>query len=235
MRFRDVDSDLADVLFKKLDDIPEKTDDFLNDFADAPDDVLRKFLGDPDLVDSWELLDDAGVDEAIRKNIDAISDPDAALDAIQASDKAKPSWPEIQALFKRGNDFNKKGRLKYGDDFVEVVLKGVDGKAGKRLDTYLPPTDGIPGQIISRKATSLSEIQPSTFRNYLNELIIKYPNGAELNSSKFPSGTTLDGNYKLEIPKSNETFFEASTEFKDLLSNFNTTKGVSIEIIYLVE
>jgi len=138
-------------------------------------------------------------------------------------------------LFKRGNDFNAKGRAKYGDDFVEVVLKGVDGRAGKRLDTYLPPSNGNPGQIISRKATTLSEIQPSTFRNYLNELITKYPKGAELNSSKFTPGTILEGDYKLEIPRSNQSFFEASTEFRNILNDFNKSKGVSIEIIYLVE
>ena len=50
----------------------------------------------------------------------------------------------MKALFKRGNDFNKKGKLKYTDDYVEIVLKGVDGKAGKRLDTYIPPSNGKP-------------------------------------------------------------------------------------------
>ena len=138
-------------------------------------------------------------------------------------------------MFKRGNDFNKKGRLKYADDFVEVVLKGVDGKAGKRLDTYLPPRNGQTGQIISRKATTLSEIQPNTFKNYLNELITKYPKGAELNSSKFPPGTKLNGDYKLEIPKSNESFFKTSKEFQNVLNNFNTSKGTNVEIIFLKE
>lgn len=186
-------------------------------------------------MDSWKFLDEAGVDESLRRNIDALTDPDAALDAIQMSQKAKPSWPEIQALFKRGNDYNKKARLEYGDDRVEVVLKGVDGKAGKRLDTYLEPANGQAGQIISRKATTLSEIQPNTFRNYLNELITKYPKGAELNSSKFPPGTTLDGDYFLEIPTSNKSFFESSAEFQKVLSDFNTTKGVDIKIKYLDE
>ena len=92
-----------------------------------------------------------------------------------------------------------------------------------------------PSKIISRKATTLSEIQPNTFKNYLNELITKYPKGAELNSSKFPPGTILDGDYKLEIPESNRLFFESSEVFQNVLSNFNTTKGVNIEIIYLVE
>ncbi len=181
------------------------------------------------------MLDDAEVDDAIRKNVDALADSDAALDAIQATGKTKPTWPEIQALFKRGNDFNKKGRFKYGNNFVEVVLKGIDGKAGKQLDTYIPPSNGKSGEIISRKATTLSEIQPNTFKNYLNELITKYPKGAELNSSKFPSGTTLDGDYFLEIPTSNRSFFESSAEFQQVLSDFNTSKGVDIKIKYLDE
>jgi len=108
-------------------------------------------------------------------------------------------------------------------------------KAGKRLDTYLPPINGKRGQIISRKATTLSEIQPNTFKNYLNELITKYPKGAELNSSKFPKGTKLDGEYFLEIPTSNKSFFDSSTEFQKVLSDFNKAKGVNINIKYLAE
>jgi hypothetical protein len=143
----------------------------------SSNDQLINFFTNPinvDAADVWKFLDDAGVDDSVRRNLDALLDPDAALDAIQASGKTKPSWSEIQALFKRGNDFNKKARTEYGDDYVEIVLKGVDGKPGKRLDTYLPPKDGNPGQIISRKATTLSAIKPSTFKSYLSELVNKY-------------------------------------------------------------
>ncbi len=48
-------------------------------------------------------------------------------------------------------------------------------------------------------------------------------------------GTILDGDYKLEIPESNRTFFENSNEFQNLLNDFNLEKGVEIEIIYLIE
>ncbi len=111
----------------------------------------------------------------------------------------------------------------------------MNGKPGKRLDTYLPPSNGNSGQIISRKATTLSEIQPNTFKGYLNELITKYPKNTELNSSKFPPGTRLNGEYKLEIPESNRTFFESSEQFQNVLNEFNASKGVNVEIIYLVE
>ena len=200
--------------------------------------------GSPKSVKAWEraLLDD--LDVAIRTNPDALQNInnalDEGLDAIDAVDDAAEAlntnnWQSIKTLFKRGNDFNRKGRIHYGDNRVEIVLKGVNGKTGKRLDTYIPPSNGSPGRIISRKGTTLSEIQPNTFKNYLNELITKYPKGAELNSSKFPPGTILDGDYKLEIPESNRLFFESSEVFQNVLSNFNTTKGVNIEIIYLVE
>ena len=184
-------------------------------------------------VRAWEDLLDEAVDPSVRKNIDALADSDAAIDAIQIT--GKRTWPEIRAFWKRGNDFNAKGRAKYTDDYVEIVLKGVNGKPGKQLDTYLPPSNENPSKIISRKATTLSEIQPNTFRSYLNELITKYSKNAELNSSKFPPGTRLDGDYKLEIPESNKSFFESSEEFQNVLNDFNTSKKVNIEIIYLVE
>ena len=202
----------------------------------------------PELVNAWKRIDDQLGDagELIRKNPEALKQVDDAIkegldatdaieDAIQTLGKSKPTWPEIQALFKRGNDFNAKGRLKYKGRYSEIVLKGVNGKVGKRLDTYIPPSNGKAGEIISRKATTLSEILPNTFKNYLNELITKYPKGAELNSSKFPPGTKLDGDYFLEIPSSNKSFFESSTEFQKVLSDFNTAKGVDIKIKYLTE
>lgn len=45
----------------------------------------------------------------------------------------------------------------------------------------------------------------------------------------------MDGDYKLEIPESNKSFFESSEEFQNVLNDFNTSKKVNIEIIYLVE
>lgn len=217
----------------------------LADILGSPE-LLEKIFANPNLIDTWRKEAEASIDDIIRRHPDFITKIDNAIaegldwqdaleDAIITSQKIQPTWPQIQALYKRGNDFNRKGRLKYTDDFVEIVLKGVNGKPGKRLDTYLPPSNGNPGKIISRKATTLSNIQTDTFKSYLNELITKYPKGAELNSTKFPSGTKLVGNYKLEIPKSNESFFASSTEFQSVLSNFNLSKGVNIEIIYLIE
>jgi hypothetical protein len=221
-------------LMARIDALPDALKgQFIRDFYEAGEDVIKVLKERAGCVRAWEDLLDEDVDPSVRKNIDALADSDAAIDAIQIT--GKRTWPEIRAFWKRGNDFNAKGRAKYTDDYVEIVLKGVNGKPGKQLDTYLPPSNENPSKIISRKATTLSEIQPNTFKNYLNELITKYPKGAELNSSKFPPGTILDGDYKLEIPESNRLFFESSEVFQNVLSNFNTTKGVNIEIIYLVE
>jgi len=35
----------------------------------------------PVFVDNWQVLNDANVDESVRRNVDAVSDPDATVDA----------------------------------------------------------------------------------------------------------------------------------------------------------
>jgi len=211
---------------KNLDDGGEK---FLDDFKDVTDDTRAKILGDPDLVDNWKTLDDAGLDKSLKQNVDALSDPDATLDAVQNTQKVKPTWPEIQALWKRGNDFNKKGRLKY--QYNEINLT-----TGKRLDSYVPGEE-----IISRKATTLSQIQPSTFEGYLKELTTKYKKGEIIRSDKYKVGSGaidgqgLSGEYFLEIPTSNKSFFESSSEFQKVLTDFNSANGANIKIKYLDE
>jgi hypothetical protein len=174
----------------------------------------------PGLLESWKALYDAGTDPSIRKNIEALTDLDAVEDAIQLLEKAKPTWPEIQAFWKRGNDFNRKGRVKYIYNEINLV-------DGKRLDSYIPGKE-----IISRKATTLSKIQPSTFEGYLKELTTKYQKGKEINAPKFGdefTGEVLRGDYFLEIPTSNKTFFESSQTLQDLAKKYN------VQIKYLDE
>ncbi|MBP1618616.1 MAG: hypothetical protein H6Q14_2443 [Bacteroidetes bacterium] len=121
----------------------------------------------------------------------------------------KLSWEEVKALFKRGNDFNKKAKDIY--DYNEIVLEN-----GKRLDSYIPGKE-----IISRKATTLSEIKPETFEGYLKELTTKYKKGIKINSSK--TSGILEGEYKLEIPTSNKSFFENSQNLKNLAKRYDVT------------
>ncbi len=138
----------------------------------------------------------------------------------------KLSWEEVKALFKRGNDFNAKARFKY--EFNEINLAD-----GKRLDSYIPGKE-----IISRKATTLSDIKPETFEGYLKELTTKYEKGKSINSTKFnnrpdlignSSINKLEGNYYLEIPSSNKNFYESSQKLKILAEKYN------VKIKYLDE
>lgn len=92
------------------------------------------------------------------------------LNDIATKKGNKLSWEEIQKFFKRGNDFNRKALTKY--DFNEIVLEN-----GKRLDSYIPGKE-----IIYRKATTLYNIKPETFNNYLQELITKYKKGTKIHS-----------------------------------------------------
>ena len=84
----------------------------------------------------------------------------------------------------------------------------------------------------------MSNIQPNTFKNYLSELVTKYPKGSPINAPKFGdefAEALLDGDYFLEIPLSNKAFFESSLEFQKMLTDFNISKGVDINIKYLAE
>lgn len=167
------------------------------------------------------------IDEALRKgdflDDEIIIEVSEEIADLAATKGRNFTWEEVKALFKRGHDFNAKARDSY--EFNEIVLE-----TGKRLDTYIPGKE-----IISRKATTLSNIKPETFKRYLKELIIKYPKGSVLKSSQFPKGTKLIGDYFLEIPLSNKTFFENNTIFKQVLTQFNLDNKVIVRIKYLAE
>ena len=70
----------------------------------------------------------------------------------------------------------------------------------------------IEKEIISRKATDLSNIKFETFEKYLKELKNKYPPGMEVKSNKYKKEfidlgiTKLEGTQILEIPNSNLSF-----------------------------
>ena len=106
-----------------------------------------------------------------------------------------PDW--LKKLFKAGDDFNKENRGRYPYNEVEVV----DEQGAKfRVDSYDPQK----AEIISRKFTQLSEIQPDTGVSYLRELVQKYPSGATISESTFNpnvlKGDLLKGTQVLEVP-----------------------------------
>jgi len=156
------------------------------------------------------------VDDIVEELIEELVD-EGVEKALKKGEQL--TWPELKALWKRGNDFNDKGIAKYSYSKCEIHLGN-----GKRLDTY------IPGQkIISRKATNLDDIKESTWKKYCNELVTKYKKGTPVNSSKMPGEPPLSGKYYIEIPVSNQS----SSKLADYL---NIAKGYGIEdIIFLAE
>jgi hypothetical protein len=119
----------------------------------------------------------------------------------------RSDWNEASDYFKydspvaRGNAFNETARIERWYPFNEVVLSN-----GKRVDSYRLPEGGKPGEIVSRKATDLGDIQLSTFESYLSEMKTKYAPGTPINSPKYGDllkGKTLEGNMILELPDSN--------------------------------
>lgn len=112
--------------------------------------------------------------------------------------------------------FNDKAQAERWYKYDEVTLKN-----GKRLDSYNPPTNSSIGEIVSRKATSLEDIELSTFESYLKEMKTKYPIGEPINAPKYGNelqGKVLEGKHILEIPESNKTFSQIQ-EYIDLAKN----------------
>jgi len=103
----------------------------------------------------------------------------------------------------RGNNFDKKAVDEGWYPYNEVYLEN-----GRYLDGY----DAIKGEIISRKATDLIDIDEATFNKYLDEMIEKYPPGKIIKSKKagyeILYDKPLQGKMYLEIPENNSSFFD---------------------------
>ena len=114
----------------------------------------------------------------------------------------------------RGNAFNKKAVREGWYDYDEIYLSN-----GKRLDSY----DEISGEIISRKATDLENIDISTFESYLKELKNKYAEGTIIRSNKYPEidGKPLKGKQILEIPEINKNFSEIEQDVELAQNKYN--------------
>ena len=121
----------------------------------------------------------------------------------------------------RGNEFNRKAEKNNWYKYSEVHLEN-----GKRLDSY----DAVKGEIVSRKATDLENIELSTFESYLKEMKSKYSSGTTIRSNKYSQldGKKLEGDLYLEIPESNKSFNQIE-DYKKIAKKYN------IEIIFLKE
>jgi hypothetical protein len=139
----------------------------------------------------------------------------------------RADWNEASDYFKydspiaRGNAFNETARIERWYPFNEVVLSN-----GKRVDSYRLPEGGKSGEIVSRKATDLGDIQLSTFEAYLSEMKIKYAPGTPINSPKYGDllkGKTLEGDMILELPDSNLNLLD----IQDYI-NLANSKGITL-------
>lgn len=98
-----------------------------------------------------------------------------------------------------GNKFDDFMAPRYRYNEVYVDFPGnVSGRA--RLDSYVPGEE-----IISRKLTQLAEVDVSTARRYIDELVQKYPPGTTIpntpaNRANGLAGQTLDGDLVLQVP-----------------------------------
>ena len=134
--------------------------------------------------------------------------------------EAKEYWLNDSPLA-RGNAFNETARIEGWYPFDEVTLAN-----GKRVDSYRLPEGGNPGEIISRKATDLDDIQLSTFDAYLSEMKIKYAPGTPINAPKYGNllkGKVLEGDLILELPDTNLRLINIQ-EYIDLAKN----KGIKL-------
>jgi len=185
------------------------------------DDYVKKLGGDGKFLD--DALETNYQNYLTRKARTGKSPRDRA-DWNEASDYMKYDSPTA-----RGNDFNDVGKLKYTVNELNLKL---DGK-NVRVDSYVPPSESVDGigKIISRKATDLVDIQESTFRGHLQEMVDKYSSGTLIRSDKYPrlDGKTIQGKQYLEIPESNKSFYDFE-RYKSIAKD-----EYGIEIIFLAE
>jgi len=145
------------------------------------------------------------------------------------SAKDRLTWLEAVEYFQnktsipRGNAFNKKYKTIY--DFNEITLWD-----GKRIDSYVPPVNGKRGEIISRKATELVEIDISTFKSYLSEMKSKYSPPKKVNQTTIINnpgiGTEILGDMYLDIPLTNSGFSDLEN-----YKNIAKTYGITLRLV----
>ncbi|MDR6969460.1 hypothetical protein J2X31_003491 [Flavobacterium arsenatis] len=216
---------------KKIDDIVELGTDLEKVIPDAK---TTKFLDD--FKKGERHVDNDKIFRELKEQIDEDLFDDVVKDGseeIIAKGK-KLSFRELQAFWKRGNDFNAKSKeLKWYENneiwmtHPEKVYPKGHKNAGKprryRLDSW--DKDGN-GMILSRKATNLSEINKDTFIKYCKEIKEKYPPGSKIANSEI--GDKLYGKYCLEIPDTNLKF-DKIDEYKKI------AKDLGVELIFKPE
>jgi len=129
-----------------------------------------------------------------------------SADRMEQAGGGLPDW--LKKLFRDGEDFNQRQRSRY--PYNEVYVERSCGQgACLRLDSYNPRggPDGA-GEIVSRKFTQLSDVQPETAVEYLRELQRKYAPGTVIadtpkNREWGLAGERLRGQMYLDVPVQN--------------------------------
>lgn len=181
-------------------------------------------------------VDNDKILKELKQQIDEDLFDDIVKDASEeiVVQKKKLSFKELQAFWKRGNDFNKKSKdfEWYGNNEIWIthptkVYPKEHKHSGKsrrfRLDSWDNNGDGM---IVSRKATNLAEINKDTFIKYCKEISEKYPPGSKIANSEI--GDKLYGKNYLEIPDANLTF-DKIEEYKKI------AKSLDVELIFKPE
>jgi hypothetical protein len=144
-----------------------------------------------------------------RKPANSPADGDPA--AANAAPK-KPLPPGVREQMEAGNEFNRQMRPNY--PYNEIRLDN-----NKVMDSYRPGQE-----IVERKFTQLSDIQPETAQGYLNQLANQYPPGARIadtpaNRASMPGliGQPIRGRQFLEVPVQNKAVPEAVLQAADKL------------------
>ncbi len=188
-----------------------------------PQKFIDDFIGK--IGDNGKFIDDA-IEGDYLKYLDRKAKqgkpPRDRSDWKQSSDYMKYDSPTA-----RGNNFNRKAVDNGWYPYNEVHLGN-----NKRLDSYKPPKNGYPGEIVSRKATDLGDIKLETFESYLDEMVAKYSPGTAINSPKYAGteieGSVLKGQMYLEIPASNQSLSNIQ-EYIDLAKSKNITLRFKVE------
>lgn len=220
-------------LFSKVNNITEITDGASKLTKIIPDHKTNELF---DKVKKAERhVDNDRIAKEFIEQVDEDLQAEIIEEFIEESAKKSKrlSFRELQAFWKRGNDFNTKSKDLgwYENNEIwmthptKVYPKG-HKSAGKPRRFRLDSWDKDSGMIVSRKATNLDEINKDTFIKYCKEISEKYPPGSKL--ANFKIGDKLYGKYYLEIPDTNLKF-DKINEYKKL------AKDLDVELIFKPE
>ncbi|HEX2969728.1 MAG TPA: hypothetical protein VHO46_11565 [Bacteroidales bacterium] len=196
LRFRSIDESLSTDLLKKLDNLPDNGNKFLDDFVDATDESLNKFLKQPELLDAWKKMDELGADDVIRRN-------PGALDAVAKKSKGE-KVPEPDTYLNKNLIDNHLKKFE-NDDIVRITsekaLKDFNGTLGPS-DAFVMPYKEYQDMIFEtagdlRKIENKIGFDPNTLKE---DVVFAHIKRSDVGEIKIPSGNETGANVAKWIP-----------------------------------